>query len=1090
MMRVNNVHISPVHTFSGRLFRSLRGAGSVSYAACAGTQPAVAPAAQAPVAAGPVAAAPVEPPPRTIADITALLSQYKPDPAKAAQMRAQAAAEPSANAGPRDLVEFFSRRAAARESLGLIAPMLEDRRKLVELTAGQGEAPSYRNQLAVAEQTAGNFQAAISIREEILKSAGSRPGASRAAAYQAARTYAAVGELGRARDLITQGDQIYSRSLLAGGPRAVAAWRPWTALFSALSESARGKVFEAEGKLGEAEAANRRSLAAWEEDLKLAGARSRDDPAATPIELVQAGLDFGELGLSQVLLRLGKVPEAELAVRNVLMRTLSRVGKYATSTAAAAASFAFVLNEQGRFREAEVMAKAALEILDTLGAPDGSWMRIGARRAIADSLVGREEWSAANEQYLALRRTAEADEYNRRVVRGTTESSLAAIKSGDAARALQVMKTRLDEYVKSIGPTHYQTGETRGVYAMALAVTGEKEAALREFRDALRVLLSPEAAASETQGLALRHLRLRQIIDGYMTLLWEIRGTDLEKKAGVDAAEESFRLADAARGGSVQQALAASAARSAANQPGLGELIRKEQDLRQEIASLYDFLLRMMGTPPEQQLPKVIADMRTRIGAIGKERTQLSAQIARQFPDYAALVNPRAATLAEARRAMRPGEALMSVLSTADRSFVWVLNPAGQVSFHSTTLGEREIHRIVDKLRTSVDPGDLVLERLPAFDFAGAYRLYSELFAPGEPIWSQAKTLIVTAAGSLGQIPLAILPTQAVSPVHAAGTALFSEYAAVPWLAKRVAIADVPTVTALVRLRSLPAGSAQRSPFAGFGDPQFSREASAVASAATRGVRLRSLKIERVSETNIAAVAAVAGVAGAAAGAATVAVASNTASAAAASPGWTAYSQISPLPDTREEILSIARALGADAQKDVYLGLDANKNKVMQTDLSKRRIVAFATHGLIPGDLPGLDQPALALAALEDGKESPLLTLDDVLGLKLDADWVVLSACNTAAGDGQGAEAVSGLGRGFFYAGTRALLVTHWPVETVSARKLVSGIFERYAKEPTLTRAQAVQGAMLAVMADRAENFSYAHPMFWAPYALIGDGGR
>ena len=174
----------------------------------------------------------------------------------------------------------------------------------------------------------------------------------------------------------------------------------------------------------------------------------------------------------------------------------------------------------------------------------------------------------------------------------------------------------------------------------------------------------------------------------------------------------------------------------------------------------------------------------------------------------------------------------------------------------------------------------------------------------------------------------------------------------------------------------------------------------------------------------------------------------------------------------------------------MYLGLDANKKKVMQTDLSKRRIVAFATHGLIPGDLPGLDQPALALAALEDGKESPLLTLDDVLGLKLDADWVVLSACNTAAGDGQGAEAVSGLGRGFFYAGTRALLVTHWPVETVSARKLVSGIFERYAKEPTLTRAQAVQGAMLAVMADRAENFSYAHPLFWAPYALIGDGGR
>ena len=625
---------------------------------------------------------------------------------------------------------------------------------------------------------------------------------------------------------------------------------------------------------------------------------------------------------------------------------------------------------------------------------------------------------------------------------------------------------------------------------MALAATGAREPALGEFREALRVLLSPEAAAFETQGLALRHLRLRQIIDAYMTLLWEIKGTELEKKAGLNAAEESFRLADAARGGSVQQALAASAARAAANQPGLGELIRKEQDLRQEVASLYDFLLRMMGTPPEEQLPKVIADMRSRVAAITKERTQLSAQIAKQFPDYAALVNPRAATFAEARQALRPGEALMSILSSADRSFVWGVNAAGQVSFHSSALGEREIRKFVAGLRASLDPGDVALERMVAFDFAGAHRLYSELIAPGESVLSNAKTLIVTASGALAQIPLGILPTQAVTPVHAPGSALFSEYAAVPWLAKRVATADVPTVTALVRLRALPAGSAQRQAFAGFGDPQFSREATTAAAAGTRSVRLRSLQIARVSEAVLPDAAA-----GVAAAAAAVAGASATAAVTAPAPppqpvGWTAYSQISPLPDTREEILSIARALGADTQKDVYLGLDANKRRVMQTDLSRRRIVAFATHGLIPGDLPGLDQPALALAALEDGKESPLLTLEDVLGLKLDADWVVLSACNTAAGDGQGAEAVSGLGRGFFYAGTRALLVTHWPVETVSARKLVSGIFERYAREPNLTRAQAVQGAMLAVMADRAENYSYAHPLFWAPYALIGDGGR
>lgn len=89
---------------------------------------------------------------------------------------------------------------------------------------------------------------------------------------------------------------------------------------------------------------------------------------------------------------------------------------------------------------------------------------------------------------------------------------------------------------------------------------------------------------------------------------------------------------------------------------------------------------------------------------------------------------------------------------------------------------------------------------------------------------------------------------------------------------------------------------------------------------------------------------------------------------------------------------------------------------------------------------------------------------------------------------------MSGLGRGFFYAGARALLVTHWPVETVSARELVVGIFRSLANRPELPRARALQAAMLQVMSQQGNEggfrFTYAHPMFWAPYALVGDGGR
>ena len=111
----------------------------------------------------------------------------------------------------------------------------------------------------------------------------------------------------------------------------------------------------------------------------------------------------------------------------------------------------------------------------------------------------------------------------------------------------------------------------------------------------------------------------------------------------------------------------------------------------------------------------------------------------------------------------------------------------------------------------------------------------------------------------------------------------------------------------------------------------------------------------------------------------------------------------------------------------------------------------------------------------------------------------MLSACNTAAGDGAGAEAISGLGRAFFYAGSRSLLVTQWPVETVSARRLVTGVFSHLSQlggEKGQSHAEALRQSMLALLdspgaqdAAGKVQYSYAHPIFWAPYVLVGDDG-
>jgi CHAT domain-containing protein len=112
----------------------------------------------------------------------------------------------------------------------------------------------------------------------------------------------------------------------------------------------------------------------------------------------------------------------------------------------------------------------------------------------------------------------------------------------------------------------------------------------------------------------------------------------------------------------------------------------------------------------------------------------------------------------------------------------------------------------------------------------------------------------------------------------------------------------------------------------------------------------------------------------------------------------------------------------------------------------------------------------------------------EVAQLKLNADWVVLSACNTAAGDGPDGEGLSGLAKAFFYAGTRALLVSHWPVSSKATVRLMTGIFDDLAENPKLGRAEALRRSMLAMMADEATPH-FAHPAFWAPFVVVGEGG-
>jgi CHAT domain-containing protein len=134
-------------------------------------------------------------------------------------------------------------------------------------------------------------------------------------------------------------------------------------------------------------------------------------------------------------------------------------------------------------------------------------------------------------------------------------------------------------------------------------------------------------------------------------------------------------------------------------------------------------------------------------------------------------------------------------------------------------------------------------------------------------------------------------------------------------------------------------------------------------------------------------------------------------------------------------------------------------------------------------------EPGLILTPPEQASETDdgYLSASEIAGLKLDADWAILSACNTAAGGAQGAEALSGLARAFFYAGARSLLVSHWEVNSDATVKLITKAVAELKANPKIGRAEALRRSMLSMITTGKEY--EAHPAFWAPFVLVGEGG-
>ena len=725
------------------------------------------------------------------------------------------------------------------------------------------------------------------------------------------------------------------------------------------------------------------------------------------------------------------------------------------------------------------------------------------------------------------------------------------VRLGRAAEAEPLFRRVLKIRQDAVGAGHAFTASGHSNLADVSLAKGDAPAALAGYREAIRLLISQDTSTAVVKSIVEDGIRRhRDTFTGLARAAWALRGAPGQNAAAL--IEETFAATQQAWQTSAASALAKMTARIGAGDSALGQRIRRTQDLANRILALQaddmqsladwsrvqrsypDFAklqdefraasiakardgapnikrqrelvealqAELARCPPgqkktgceesekrrnaitgelgqlsqasagdgaaimavhqrmeaaERALPGYAAfqerrnQLRAAIDGAEREAREARAEIVRGFPQYLALSEPKPLTIAEVQALLGPEEALIAYLAGASQSFAWVITRE-RADWALIEVSAEELARTVGRLRAALDPGAEPDSPGPIgtqapFDHALAHQLYRQVLAPVAPAIAGKSHLIVVPAGPLARLPFQVLVT--APPAEARTPEERNRSAA--WLVKSTALSVLPSVPALHALRRLAPQGAGSKPFLGVGDPVLQGLPGE-----QRSAKRNTRNPARFYRNGLADLRAV--------------------------------RELEPLPDTADEIRTIAGVLGASSD-DVLLRQQASEARIKARDLSAFRVLHFATHGLVAGDLSGVDEPALVLTPPDRPTEvdDGLLTASEIAALRLNADWVVLSACNTAAAagdsDGQGADALSGLARAFFYAGARTLLVSHWAVYSAAATELTTQTFKALSANAGMGRAQAFRQSMLALIAQGRP------PSYWAPFVIVGEGG-
>lgn len=1015
-------------------------------------------------------------PPRTISDIAAILDSEKPDPAKVAERKEKSEQEPAKSLGKKDLAEFYLDRGYARADLGQIAKSIEDGKRAVELGNEAHEAlfqTRARQFVALQLMQSGETKNGLAALEQLIKIADA-PGV-KGMLFNAYRNMAnsqiQAGDMPKSETYLRRVEALLKEARTSPFPGWRDGYQKNGRAWEADVAATRGGVFEGRGQSKEAEA----EYAKAEAFSRAAREALLQNKFASSLGQLTFGTEVLVLAQARVKTAQGRLAEGEADARRALLSQLKSQGKYAVGTVRFVNGLAGQMISQGRYTEAEKLIRTSLEIQDSIGITADSPVRVQTMEQLASALNYQTKFQEANDVYRGMDRAMvgwDAARRDRTMMSGSRVTSLYA--AGQIEEGLKLARQQLDRAIERFGSDSVNVAVARGNLASGYLRNKQIDEAAKEFKTAIPILMTASRdAVTDESGSNVNAItgRLRNIVEAYIAML----ARNPETFDG-DVATETFALADAIRGQAVQGALGASSARASAKDPALAEMVRKEQDLGKRIAAQQAALNNALASDARDD--NVIKATNVALGNARKDLDAARREITRRFPTYADLVNPKPPSIAQIKANLKDGESMLSFYFGRQSSFVWAVPKDGAPAFATIDSKPGDLESKIRKVRESLEPNASMISEIPAFDLKLASELYALLLKPVESGWKRSNSLIAVTNGALGLLPLSLLPTE-IAELDPNEKTLFESYRNVKWLARTHAVTMIPSSSALMTLRQIPKAREGRAALMAFGDPIFSTAQAeqatqikaeddkvrvADASATMRGAPLKRRNAPQLDGVDSAELA-----------------------------------QLPRLPDTADELTSIAKALKADPAKSVFLGKDANEASIKGADLSGYKVLAFATHGLVPGELNGLTQPALALSApaVAGSKDGDgLLTMEEILALKLDADWVVLSACNTGAGSGAGAEAASGLGRAFFYAGTRALLVTNWSVHSQSARELVTDLFQRQSDDAALTRGEALRRAMMAMVdsagykGDSGENeFVYAHPLFWAPYTIIGDTG-